>query len=375
MKCGKLITGGFSFCGVDIADLGLSYAPEKENTYVYRPTEGEVHEETFDGHDGSYFYGVSKKAKEFVLRCYFEEETIDHGIMERIYHLFRTGKSGKLIFSRRPWCYYYATVTSVPHPELSNYMNGLITITMKASYPYARSDFMYSQPYYNDNILYNETIDNSMYHELIMESTAMVDRACMVPKTTFTEPELNKTFILHNPGTEYAPVSIMISGDAGMGVTIRNSTTKQECKIIAMDAAHTSDVSKAIYVDGLNGNTSVVSVDNTTSPTPGFVYHDSGFISLVPAYPCIRNVFINRVVGTTVDLASRIYDDVVGKYIYLGEWVKILDADEQSLKIPKFSYGDYSKPTIITEMNELEIIPVDTASIDYISFIYKPTFA
>ena len=46
--------GGFTFCGVDIADIGLDYAPELADTFVYAPSRVRVHEETIDTHDGGY---------------------------------------------------------------------------------------------------------------------------------------------------------------------------------------------------------------------------------------------------------------------------------------------------------------------------------
>lgn len=362
MKCGKLIRGGFSFCGVDIADLGLSYAPEKENTYVYRPTDVNIHEESFDGHDGGYFYGISKQSKEFILRCYFENSAIDRGIMERIYNLFRTGKSGKLVFDRRPWCFYYATVTSLPHPELSNYLNGLITITMKASYPFARSDFMYSEP-------------DDIQHDLVMRSTAMVDKEEMVPQTSFTDISGTTSLILHNPGTERSPVSIMISGDVGMGVTIRNNTTKQECKIVAMDNEHPGS-GRYVYIDGINGNTTTINEDGS-NPSSGFVYHDSGFIQLESAYPCMRKIFLEDSNSNIITTVNTIYDDIIGQYIYLdSQWCKILEQlADQTYRLDKSVSTATSNGTIITRMNEIDIIPTDSINISRISFLYKPTFA
>ena len=368
VRCNKLIRGGFSFCGIDIADLGLNYAPEKEDTYVYRPTDVTVHEETFDGHDGGYLYGISKQSKEFILRCYFEDSAIDHGIMERIYNLFRTGKSGKLVFSRRPWCYYYATVTSLPHPELSNYLNGLITITMKASYPFARSDFMYSEP-------------DDIQHDLVMKSTAMLDNASMVPDTSFsslTSPISGDNLILlHNPGTERAPVSIMVSGDAGLGVVIRNKTTGQECKIVAMDKAHTSNIQKAVYLDGINGNTSVISMTGEGASSSGFVYHDSGFIQLEPAYPCIREIFVRASSTDRITLVNTLYEDVVGQYIFIDDnWYRIEEQiDSQTLRLNDAIFTEGTNATVITKMNEIEVVPIDTMDLTHLSFLYKPTFA
>ena len=360
MEC-KLIRGGFSFCGVDIADLGLNYAPEKEDTYVYRPAEVTVHQETFDGHDGGYFYGVTRQPKEFVLRCYFEEEAIDKGIMERIHHLFRTGKSGKLIFARKPWEYYYATVTSLPHPELSNYMNGLVTITMTASYPYARCDSLYYEP---DNLKY----------DLVMESTALLESESMVPPMSFTNLTSAHSFILHNPGTEFAPLSITASGSAGLGVIIRNKTTNQECKIVAMDKPHTSNVQKFVYIDGLNGSTSLI---GGASPEPAFLYHDSGFIQLAPAYPAHREIYVLQATAGVVTLVNTLFDNVEGQYIFIdGSWYKITEQiDDQHIRVDTAIDSDGTDRTMITVMNEMEVVPLTTMDLTHLSFSYKPTYA
>ena len=375
MNCDKLIRGGFSFCGVDIAELGLSYAPEKENTYVYRPTDVNVHQETFDGHDGGYFYGVTKQPKEFTLKCYFEEEAIDRGIMEQIYHLFRTGKSGKLIFSRKPWCYYYATVTSLPHPELSNYRNGIITVTMQASYPLARGDAMYYNPTINKNRDRNIKVAEN---DLVLESTALVEDENMIPLMSFNDINLvhaePATLILHNPGTEYAPLSVMLAGNVNDGLIIRNKTTKQECRIVAVDNAHTVDVQKYVYIDGLNGSTALI---GESGSKPAFVYHDSGFIQLAPAYPAVRNVYVNKIISPNqIRLINIIKRDVVGDYIFIDDtWHKIIGQNEFILTIEDSVFSISRNRTMITKMNELEIESVSTANLSHISFSYKPTYA
>lgn len=366
----NFIRGGFSFCGVDIAELGLSYAPELENTYVFHQAEVNVHEETFDGHHGGYFYGVSKQPKEFTLRCYFEGTSIDRGLMERINHLFRVGKSGKLIFCRRPWCYYYATVTSLPHPELNNYLNGMITVTMKAYYPYARGDEMY---YNIQNTSANQYFQKE-YHDLVMESTAVLEASNMVPTMSFSNVRAARTFLLHNPGTEYAPLSITASGNVGLGVIIRNNTTKQECKIVAMDKAHTSNIQRYVYIDGINGCTSLIGGVN---PEPAFLYHDSGFIYLAPAYPAHREIFVLEAAAGVITLVNTLTDNVEGQYIFLNNaWCKITEQiDEQHIRIDTEIDMDSTDRTIITQMNEMEIIPLSTIDLTHLSFSYKPTYA
>lgn len=387
MGCCKIIRGGFSFCGVDIADLHLSYAPEKEHTYVYRPAEVDVHQETFAGHDGGYLYGVTRKPKEFLLRCYFEDESIDQGIMEQIYHLFRMGKSGKLVFSRKPWCYYYATVTSSPHPELSNYLNGMITITMTASYPFARGDAMFYNPEESKNIEKHQKIDEN---DFVLKSTALLEHEEWVPSLEPTKSypitaaiTAGSPILLHNPGTERSPLSVILSGDVGDGVLIKNITTKQECNIIALGGGN-----KYIYIDGLNGNTSLITYDNEyniISKEPGFVYHDYGFIDLSPAYPVVREVFMESASGDRLTLYNNIYQDVTGYYIYAADkWIKIVDQellDESNqtvltLKDPADANKiSTNRKTTITKMNEITITPVTTMSLSHLKFSYKPTYA
>ena len=181
--------GGFSFCGVDIADLGLEYAPENKDAYVYAPAESNIHEETFEGHDGGYSYGASKQPKQFTLRCYYEDKNIAQGLMAKVLDLFKVGKKGMLIFKRRPWCYYYATVTAKPDiSQIYTYLNGIIVITMKAYYPFARGLSV------NDHLFYNLYTDN--YHKEIMQNTAILDKAEMVPSSSFSTPNIlggNKT--------------------------------------------------------------------------------------------------------------------------------------------------------------------------------------
>ena len=371
VNCDKM-TGGFSFCGVDIKDLGLGYAPENEQTYVYRPAEINIHEETFDGHDGGYFYGITRQPKEFNLRCFFEDKVIDQGFLERVYNLFRLGRSGKLVFSRRPWCYYYATVTSIPHPELYDFRDGLITITMKAYYPFARSDEIY----------YTK---NSIDFDLAMKSTALLEKKSMSPAVTFQSLTSRTEFVLLNPGTEETPVTIIASGNSGDGIIIRNKTTNQECHLVVMGKADTTDLDKAVQVNGMTGETKLIYMDNTSTPpvpdlsrasSPAYFYHDSGFISLAPAYPAIRNIFTQSAEDDVLTLVNILHDNVVGQYIYTNnKWHKIIGQDGKTLQLDENITFTRSERTMIVKMNELEIVPDNTMSIDYLSFVYKPAYA
>ena len=203
--------GGFSFNDVDIADIGLEYAPELQDTYVYQPAETSTHIETFDGHQGGYFYGAWRQPKEFILRCYFEEQMIDKGILGKLYGNFRVGQRGKLIFKRRPWCYYNAVVTEVDAHEIYNYENGVVVIKMKAMYPFARSD-----------IFTNSRAEK--YHDVLMQNSAVFDKENMELLQIYSLTE-QTSLVLANQGTERAALGFYISGDVGTGVIIGNKTT------------------------------------------------------------------------------------------------------------------------------------------------------
>ena len=370
MDC-NIIDGGFSFCGTDIKTLHLEYVPEKEDTYVYSPGETDLYEETFDGHNGGYVYGAAKKPKEFTLRCFFESEHIARGLMAKVHQVFRVGRSGKLVFKRRPWCYYYATVSSVPELELSNYMNGLITIHMRAMYPFARAEQLTEDPY---SPFYCERTDD--YYGEIMLNTGIFNKRAYVPPMAFEDITKQETIPLSNPGTERASVGIIAAGDATDGVIISNATTGQECKLVALSKAQTTDVNKHVFIDGISGKTILtdsLGVDKKIS----FLYHDYGFIELEPCVPVIRNVYISYPGTQMVKTVNRIEENVIGQYIFAaGTWHKIVEQpDVQTIKVKEAIGYTGSETSMIAPMNEITITPVNTMELTKLTFVYKPTFS
>lgn len=352
--------GGFSFCGVDIADIGIEYAPEIEDTYVYKPATTNVHEETFDGHNGGYVYGAWREPKEFTLRCFFEEKRIDRGLMAKVYALFRVGRSGKLVFQRRPWCYYYATVSEpIDDSEFLTYQSGTFLIKMKAYYPFARSDMFYN-------------LRTDEHHYEVMENTALFDKDGMVPETDFIDLDQETPVILANPGTEPAALSIQIAGDTGAGVVIENKTNGTACGFTPMSRAGTTDIGAYVQVNGINGKTTFVrDLDKKVS----FVYHSSGFITLEPAFPSIREVYVTTS-GKDVTVVNRIFEDVIGQFIFVkGNWYKIDEQPSLNQLKTQVDMPDWSGQTTIMRMNELIVRPLDSMYLSKLNFIYQPTFA
>lgn len=360
--------GGFTFDGVDIDSLHLEYAPDNSNTYVYKPTQGVIHDETVEGHDGGYFYGVTLQPKTFVLRCIYQDEEINYGILTRIYTVFKQGRSGKLVFQKRPWCWYSATVVSVDTSQMLNHMNGIVTITMKAYYPFARSDFWYID---NTDDNFKVILDNSAYMvgSAWEYSDEMISQGDTLDSTT--------TFSIINAGTAPAKLSISIAGDVGSGVYVYNKTTKQEMMFVGITKANTTNVGKYIVTDCLNAKTLIT---NGTISNPGYLYHNYGFIDLAPAYPIVRDIKISSTQnGSVIHSDHAFTPNMVDKYIYTnnnGFHSKIVSyVDDSTI------YVNSSTPTLdnesasVFDVNEIVVSPVDTMELTKLKFSFKPTFA
>ena len=357
------MAGGFSFCDTDISSLGLYYVPELEDTFVYKPAEAQSHIETFEGHDGGYFYGSWYSPKEFTLRCYFEDSKIDKGIMAEAYALFKVGRSGKLVFDRRPWCYYHATVSEPVDTDFTNYENGVITVHMKAMYPFARSD-----------IVVNTRSDQ--YHDILMSNTAVFDKEIMNIQKEFTNitEESNVPYVLANPGQETAALGVAIAGDVGDGVIISNATTGQSMKFVAISKAVTSNKNRHVLVDPISGKTTLVGADINQI---AFMYHEYGFLSVTSSYPATRDVYINYLGGNQIEVLNILSANHVGKYIFIKDkWMKIVaQPDRHTLQVSGTISSAGSERTMIIPMNEIYIKPVSTMDITSLKFIFKPTYA
>lgn len=382
--------GGFSFCGIDIATVGLEYVPEIADTYIYHPSKPRIFEEVFDSHVGGYYYGQTREPKVFSLRCIFEESEIDRGVMSRIFHLFKPGRTGSLVFERRPWCEYIATVTSIDDTQFTNYLNGFILIEMKAYYPFSTCNTMWLPAKYKD-------------FTRAMANTALFEKEEMIPLMKFgsvalpiSETISKAPIILPNPGTEPAPVGIEIAGNAGTGVTITNMSTGQTCRFVGLTSQEFDGEKTWLYLDSLTGKT--LKVQDGKSKLQ-FINHERGYLHLAPGYPCIRNMYIYTQDGTVYS-KTKLYDHrvgetradaeerYVGKYIWLdNKWCKITGVgngttptmydgtDEYVLKINQYVPDGLRVRASVYQMNEISVKADTTMRLTRLNFIYKPTFS
>lgn len=353
----------FSFCGIWIEEIGLEYAPDNANTYVYKPATYKSHEETWDGHDGGYYYGTTTQPKDFVLRCYYENADIRSGLMHDIYTLFRRGRTGKLIFSNRPWLWYNATVSDVDISQMYNYENGIVTIKLRAYYPFARSDVFF--------------VENNDEDQL--NNSNLLSREELVPQDTFENITEQTEILLYNPGTETAQVIIEMQGEAPDGFTIANAKTHKLCKFVGLTDSVTTDVDKTLVCNSINGKTYLI--DSYENTEYAFLYHDKGFLDLPPSDYMIHNVNISYEEGSTYVTADTpiVFLDIAHKYIYVNDkWMEIASQiSTTTLVLTKPADTTGSNLTDIIDMNKIVITPVnsDNFNLTHLKFTFNPTFA
>lgn len=351
--------GGFSFCGVDVATLGIVYAPDMSGTYVYGQT-WQPQVQNFEGFNGALYCGETVQPKEFRLRCYFEDSNVNDGVIDRVLDLFARGRTGRLVFNQRPWVWYTATAVAVDLSQFRNYRNGFLNITLRAYYPFARSDKM--------------TLDDfqeAEQTETLLNTTNFVPQDAM-PPTSYNTITSSKVIHLLNPGNDYAALSIAVAGEAGDGVLITNTTTGQECKLIAFTKQLTTQQNAEVICDSLNGKTIIGTNQNASL---GFVYHDHGFLTLKPSGSVIRNIDV-ELDGNTITSES-VSSSWVNRFACVhGQWYKITSALEGNAVLDDDGelQGQEDTQIYIADINELVVQPLANCELDSLRFSYKPTF-
>lgn len=389
------MTGGFSFNGVDIQDIGLTYVPSVSQIYVY-DSKPKISQQTFEAHRGGYFYGAQSAPKDFTLRCIFQDSYVNDGIIDRIKGIFKIGTSGKLVFQKREWLYYIATVTSLDFTKFTNRQNGYVIIQMKAYYPYGRCDGVsVSNQIYsamNRDLSAGAVIDGFDAQTImnLKYNTGLLSQS-MTPGTSYTSGANSSnsySFTLYNAGSEMADVAIKIAGNVGQGVTIQNVTTGQKCQFVGLTPGATLPSGNSIsylLCDSMNGKVVGVSGLITTTQQLAFMYHSGGFINLAPAYPIKRDIILGQYFGSNKSIitsAGRFTPDDAGKYIYIaskrsqsGSWKKIIEyRNKNQVVISGTLTTDDATGTIAT-MNQIRVTPKTTMNLTTLQFIYKPTFS
>lgn len=362
--------GGFSFCGVDIADIGLTYVPE--TSAIYSPYSGaafNVSASTDGTMDGGLFYGTTLKPKEFTLRCIFEDSDVRGGIMSEVLNLFSRGRTGKLVFKNRDWLWWNATVTStVDTSRFTNYMNGFVSVTLTAYYPFARSDII-SLTGEEDEAFAKDLKNNS--------GIIAADKMPAIPEVFGNSTE----FAVYNPGTETAKCAISIAGDLTDGIVITNSTTGQTCELRGINTG-----SKKLIIDSMNGKTILYNSENGSKEN-AYLYHRGGFIDLAPGTMAFRDITVYLPTGndrTYVIESGR--DNIRVTEELAGKWMINTDIQLQlkgvwrntSLQTVKYKPTPFEERYTVDVVDNVNMITVTkntpSVTIDSLEFNFKPTF-
>jgi hypothetical protein len=167
----------FSFRGINIAEYGFHYAPEYKDWDIWS-SDYKVFEKDADSQNGSHWYSSKTEAKEFELRCYFEE--ITEAMLSAGLALFKKDAVGELIFDERPWLAYTARTVErnviEKYPSSNGRYSGLITLSLKAYYPFAVTDMETLE----DATEYNDK------HDAILATTGLVPSNSLPTSTPVT---------------------------------------------------------------------------------------------------------------------------------------------------------------------------------------------
>ena len=377
--------GGFSFCGVDIASFGLEYVPELSRVLEpFEQSSFSVSDESNETRYGGFFYGTTIKPKDFTLRCIFEDAYINDGNITKIENFFRRGRTGRLVFQHRDWIWYSATVISpIDLSKLTNNRNGFVTIQLRAYYPFGRSD-IFAVPHNADTLEKNRMYGNSnMLDEITSGNTYISPNPVMNLITTSGTVNINSTgnsYLMYNPGTENAHCAIEIAGAVNDGLYIENLSTNQRCGFKALSLAVTTNAGKYLVVDGINGKTILVPENGSAPGEPAFLYHDGGFIELVPGdiKRDIPFTIENNNSSSLLDINGQLDDNDVGRYIYLqNSYHKIRTITPETTGNRVVIEGNLDAGTetgCAMTMNEIRASAVSTATLKRLRFVYKPTY-
>lgn len=359
--------GGFTFNGKDIDSFGLEYVPEMSETYVWNKAQTKIHSQSFDAHDGGYFFGTSTAPKTFKLRCIFEGDYMQNGKMNAILSFFKTGKTGRLTFEKRPWVYYQATVVNCDISQMMSRRSGYITIEAIAYYPFGNTEY--------------NSLDQveDIYRADVICNSGLLEEADVPSKNLTKSGSITsrKTFLLYNAGNARADAAIAIAGNFPNGVRIINNTNGTSCEFVGVTKSATTNSNKYVLFDSASGKTVLT---NGVTAEMSFMYHQQGAILLESAGLVKRDIScISSSDRYTIVANSDVFDeDDAGRYIkFNGTWRKIaqyIDPTTVKLETQVGSANITDTSATVVTFNELVVEPVTSMEITKLEFYYKHTF-
>lgn len=278
------ILNGFTYNGTYSQLYHVDYIPDASDLW-FAGTDWDVYDTEVAWHNGGYYYGNAAKAKEFKLKCFFEEITIKQ--REDIRKWLHRDTHGQLMFDRMPFVYWNVRptkiVTGQEYIDCGRY-SGLMDITFTAYEPFG---------YLTRKSNGEENDDNATdYCDLIKTSE--------MPASPTTS---SRTFDIYNPGREVCGLRIKISGSVSNPIEFLNTTNKTRCIINSLPANNL-----VLDIDSDLGIIKTYLANNPANADRGYAYHDRGYIRLEPGMNKIdimeQNSSGSWVTPTTLNLTS-----------------------------------------------------------------------
>lgn len=256
---------GFSFNGIHCSTYGLYYIPSADDKWFADP-EYEVYDADISWKDGGYYFGSKLKNRTFTIKCYFEE--IDLATRQRIKQWVKRGTRGRLVFDDIPFAYWNVVPGKIPvgnwYYDTGDTHSGTVTITFTAYEP-----FGYLMRKSNGA---SDGGDGSEAYCNFINSSEMPD----APTTSST------AFDIYNPGTEDCGLTIDIYGSTSNPFRFYNDANGTYCIINSLPTTSGNH----LIINGDTGNVAEYHPP-FTGHTTNFVYHDKGFVTLLPNYKMI----------------------------------------------------------------------------------------
>lgn len=356
----------FSYGGIHLSSYGIHLAQKKTDNHIWE-SDYRIIEDSVDSQDGGVWHGSSVGPKAFNLDCYFED--INEYQLTSFMHLFSRSQEGELVFDERPWLSYRARAVKTPEIEkyaIGGRYSGRVRVYLKAYYPFATS----TASTLDDTAIYGAL------QSLAKDTTCLIPAARMPspPVTTAGSPQVTEfIYPIHNAGNAKADTIIRIAGDVSEGVIISNPSTNQICKVIGLTKALTTNVNKWLEIHSKTGECFITDGANRS---PGWQYHDKGYIQLSGHSPILRDIPISysgNTVTTSYDVFSQ---NDIGKSVFIdGKWATIVTINNTRSVVvnpPASSSGTGS--TEIIHLNKIHIDPLSLMSLSKFEVIYKHTF-
>lgn len=339
----------FYYRGISCEQMGLWWMPDAKGM-LDDLAEIDVSAESVTGRPGKYWYNTETKEREFILDCFYENLTRPQ--IEKIYRWIRSDSQGELVFGERPWCHYnvrptkritgerYRGVQDAADGQLK--YSGKMQITFTAFEPFAIMDV----------VSYAVGQEGSVSDQMEMSGIISTDMMPVIQK------ESSMPQILYNPGTERTNmVKITIAGTVGEnGLTIRNLTTGDECKLTSLPPNN-----RELVIDSYVGT--VTYKDNGEY---AFYHHNYGYQTLAGC-GFFRRLKVRHGNSATIITSNGDFYKTIdqGQYMYVdGDWHRILHVNSTSEQTimgdaypPGFDPEDQTRvEAVIASMNQIQLI-------------------